>query len=57
MDQSRRDVALQAMLDEFRVNPIIDKEVRANKIIMRELSKAVNRTIDPGFYLMEKKSK
>ncbi|HSR68614.1 MAG TPA: hypothetical protein VLU25_11805 [Acidobacteriota bacterium] len=48
LEQSRRDNALQAMLDEFRVNPVIDKEVRGNKVIMQELAKAVNRTIDPA---------
>jgi hypothetical protein len=54
MEQSRRDSALQAMLDEFRVNPVIDREVRNNKVIMGELAKAVNRTFNPGAELAAK---
>ena len=47
LEQGRRDDALQAMLDEFRVNPVIDKEIRGNQVIMTELAKAVSRTIHP----------
>lgn len=47
MDEDRRDRALTAVLDEFRVNPVIDKEIKKNKVIMRELATAVNASFNP----------
>ncbi|MGR9556461.1 hypothetical protein ACU8MG_25305 (plasmid) [Rhizobium leguminosarum] len=47
LDPSSREAALMAALDEFRTNPVIDKEVQNNTVIMGELAKAVNRSLNP----------
>lgn len=49
LENDMRSNSLEAMLDEFRVNPVIDEQIRKNKVIMRELEKAVHRTMDPTF--------
>ena len=48
VDEPTRNAALDAALDQFRVNPVIDKEVRSNPVIMRELAKTVSYAISPA---------
>lgn len=47
LDQASRDAALQAALDAFRTNPVIDQEIQKNPVIMRELATSVNATFNP----------
>jgi len=45
LDTGRLDEVTQAVLDEFRTNPVIDEQIRQNSVIMRELKTAVNQTL------------
>lgn len=41
LEPTRLELVSEAAIDEFRTNPVIDEEVRKNRVIMRELRNAV----------------